>query len=118
MSTEQILWKGTPSQMLNLPVLLLGLLAAGVLTAAVLLTTFVAGPLVIPLIAVTWIACLFPWLCKVISTRFDNYELTNERLKHASGVFSRTIEVLVDDVRPAEGRGHIGFGRGERRRGG
>ena len=94
MSTEQILWKGTPSQVLNLPALLLGFLAAGVLTAAALLTTFVAGPLVIPVIAVAWVVCLFPWFCKMIATRFDNYELTNERLKHSCGVFSRSVEVL------------------------
>lgn len=94
MTTEQILWKGTPSQVLNLPALLVGVLAAGVLTAAALLTTFVAGPLVIPVIAVAWVVCLFPWLCKMIATRFDNYELTNERLKHSRGVFSRSVEVL------------------------
>jgi uncharacterized membrane protein YdbT with pleckstrin-like domain len=94
MTTEEILWKGTPSQVLNLPALILGLLVGGILTAAALLTTFVAGPLVIPVIAVAWVVCLFPWLCKTIATRFDNYELTNERLKHSSGVFSRSVEVL------------------------
>ncbi len=30
----------------------------------------------------------------MIATRFDNYELTNERLKHSCGVFSRSVEVL------------------------
>lgn len=94
MSNEQILWKGIPSQVLNLPALLLGILAAGAITAAALLTTFVAGPLVIPVIAAAWVVCLFPWVCKAIATRFDNYELTNERLKHANGVFSRSVEVL------------------------
>jgi len=94
MSTEQSLWKGTPSQVLNLPALLLGVLAAGILTAAALLTTFVAGPLVVPVIAAAWAVSLFPWLCKTIATRFDNYELTNERLKHSRGVFSRSVEVL------------------------
>ncbi len=94
MTTEQILWQGTPSQVLNLPALVLGLLAGGVLTAVTLLTTFVAGPLVIPVIVVAWLICLFPWFCKGIATRFDNYELTNERLKHSRGVFSRSVEVL------------------------
>jgi uncharacterized membrane protein YdbT with pleckstrin-like domain len=94
MNSEQILWKGTPSQVLNLPALILGLLAGGVLTVAALLTTMVAGPLVIPAIIAVWVVCLFPWLFKMISTRFDNYELTNERLKHSSGVFSRNVDVL------------------------
>lgn len=94
MNSEQILWKGTPSQVLNLPALILGLLAGGVLTVAALLTTIVAGPLVIPAIIAVWVVCLFPWLVKMISTRFDNYELTNERLKHSSGVFSRNVDVL------------------------
>lgn len=103
MSSEPLLWKGTPSQVLNLPSLLLGILVAAAITAAALLTTFVAGPLVIPVIAAAWVVCLFPWLCKSIATRFDNYELTGERLKHARGVFSRSIDVLelyrVKDMR-------------------
>lgn len=103
MNSEQVLWKGTPSQVLNLPALLLGILLAGVLSAAALLTAVVTGPLAPVVIAAAWIACLFPWLCKAVATRFDNYELTNERLKHSRGVFSRTIEVLelyrVKDMR-------------------
>ncbi len=103
MTPETILWKGTPSQVLNLPALILGLLVGAILTTAALLTTFVAGPLVIPVIIVVWVVCLLPWIVKSIATRFDNYELTSERLKHSSGVFSRSIEVLelyrVKDMR-------------------
>lgn len=103
MSSEPLLWKGTPSQVLNLPALLLGVLVAAAVTVAALLTTFVAGPLVIPVIAAAWVVCLFPWLCRTVSTRFNNYELTSERLRHASGVFSRSIDVLelyrVKDMR-------------------
>jgi uncharacterized membrane protein YdbT with pleckstrin-like domain len=94
MNSEQILWKGTPSQVLNFPALILGLLVGGVLTVVALLTTLVAGPFVIPIILAVWVVCLFPWIVKMIVTRFDNYELTNERLKHSSGVFSRNVDVL------------------------
>ena len=94
MNSEEILWKGTPSQVLNLPALILGILLAAILTVAALLTAIVAGPLAIIAIAVAWVVCLFPWVCKAIATRFDNYELTNERLKHSSGVFSRSVEVM------------------------
>ena len=38
MNEEQIIWKGTPSQVLNLPAFLLGALAASVITVAALLT--------------------------------------------------------------------------------
>jgi len=94
MNPEEILWKGTPSQALNLPALLLGIILAGILTVAALLTAIVAGPLAIIAIVVAWVVCLFPWMCKSIATRFDKYELTTERLKHSSGVFSRNVEVL------------------------
>lgn len=103
MNAEEALWKGTPSQVLNLPALILGILVAGVVTAAALLTTLVVGPLVIPAIVAAWAICLLPWLCKAIATRFDNYELTTERLNHSEGVFSRSVEALelyrVKDMR-------------------
>lgn len=103
MNSEETLWKGTPSQVLNLPAFLLGILVAGAVTAAALLTTLVIGPLVIPVIVGAWVICLLPWLFKAIATRFNNYELTTERLKHSRGVFSRSIDVLelyrVKDMR-------------------
>lgn len=94
MDPEQSLWKGTPSQVLHLPSLLLGLVFAIALTAAALLTAVVSGPLAVAAIAAAWLVCLLPWACKAVATRFDNYELTNERLKHASGVLNRRHEVL------------------------
>jgi uncharacterized membrane protein YdbT with pleckstrin-like domain len=103
MEPEQTLWKGTPSQVLHLPSLLLGLLFAGALTAAILLTAFVTGPIALAAAAAAWFVCLLPWMCKAIATRFDNYELTSERLHHRSGVLNRKIEVLelyrVKDMR-------------------
>jgi uncharacterized membrane protein YdbT with pleckstrin-like domain len=94
MNEEQIIWKGTPSQVLNLPAFLLGSLAASVITVAALLTAVVTGPLALIVIAIAWVACLFPWLCKVISTKSNNYVVTNERLKLSTGVFNRKTEVM------------------------
>ena len=94
MNEEQIIWKGTPSQVLNLPAFLLGALAASVITVAALLTAVVTGPLALIVIAIAWVACLFPWLCKVITTKSNNYEVTNERLKLTTGVFNRKTEVM------------------------
>jgi uncharacterized membrane protein YdbT with pleckstrin-like domain len=94
MNEEQLIWKGTPSQVLNLPALFFGILAASALTVAALLTVVVTGPLAIILIAVAWVVCLLPWLGKVISTRFHRYELTNQRFKHITGVFNRRVEVM------------------------
>ena len=94
MNEEQLIWKGTPSQVLNLPALFLGILAASALTVAALLTAVVTGPLALILIAVTWVVCLLPWLGKVIATRFHQYEVTNQRFKQITGVFSRRVEVM------------------------
>ncbi len=94
MDEEQLIWKGTPSQVLNLPALFLGILAASALTVAALLTAVVTGPLAIILIAAAWVVCLLPWLGKVIATRFHQYEVTNQRFKQITGVFSRRVEVM------------------------
>lgn len=103
MDSEQTLWKGTPSQILHLPSLFLGIVFAIALTVAALLTAVLTGPLAFAAIAAAWVVCLLPWLCKAVATRFDNYELTCERFRHSFGVLHRKIEVLelyrVKDMR-------------------
>lgn len=103
MNQESTLWQGTPSQILNLPAFLLGLLIAAILTTVAFFTLVLAGPLLIAVIAAIWVVCLLPWAVKSLATRFDNYVLTSERLRHSSGIFNRNIEVLelyrVKDLR-------------------
>lgn len=94
MNEEQIIWKGTPSQVLSLPAFLLGSLAAAVLTVAALLTAVVTGALALIIIAAAWVVCLIPWALKAITTKFHNYEVTNERLKLTTGVFNRRTDVM------------------------
>ena len=67
---EQSVWKGPPSQVVNLSVFAL----CG-------LTFF----LVVPLFIALW-----HW----IKTRSDVYELTTERILHSVGVFSRSTDTL------------------------
>ncbi len=76
---EQSVWKGSPSQVVNLGVYVL----CG-------LTFF----LIIPIFIALWY-----W----IKTRSDVYELTSERILHSVGVFSRKTDTLelyrVKDIR-------------------
>lgn len=94
MNEEQLIWKGTPSQVLNLPALFLGMIAASALTVAVIFTGLVTGTLAIIVIAVAWSVSLLPWLAKVVATRFHQYEVTDQRFKQITGVFSRRVEVM------------------------
>jgi len=70
MPAETTVWKGTPSQVLNLPVFIL---------------CFLFFWLVIPIFIAFW-----KWL--VIRT--TEYELTTERLKHRYGVFNKEMDDL------------------------
>ena len=94
MSTEEPIWKATPSQVVNLLPLILGALVAGALTAVILLTGWLTGGLIYAILPVVWLVCLIPWLWKALKTKFYNYEMTNERLKLTTGIFSRKTDVL------------------------
>ena len=93
MDEERTLWEGTPSQILNLPVLVLCALVAGLLIGAAFLfreqvgpgAYAIAGAAVIPLFIGFW---------KWLRTRTTKYHLTTERLHLTSGIFSRTTEDL------------------------
>ncbi len=91
---ENVVWEATPSQIMNLPAFILGSIIAAAATVGSVLLLPVAGPLFPAIVAGIWIVCLFPWLAKVISTKFYNYRLTSQRLKVATGVFSRHTDVL------------------------
>lgn len=85
MSEETSLWKGSPSQWLNL----------GPFTAAILLTAgIVAGGLFFP---PAFIALILPpvyavW--KYLVVRMEVYELTNERLLITRGVINQKIDEI------------------------
>ncbi|MEZ5300333.1 MAG: hypothetical protein R3F11_06655 [Verrucomicrobiales bacterium] len=65
MNNEQSVWKGSPSQVLNLPALLLGAVVAGAVTAAALIF---ALPFAVPIIIAAWVVCLLPWAWKRAGT--------------------------------------------------
>lgn len=70
MPEEQIVWKGSPSQVTNLGAYILCLLLFW---------------LVVPI----FIAGYLFW-----RTKTENYELTTERLRHSSGILSRSTEAM------------------------
>src|SRR5688572_5460671 len=70
MTTDEVVWSGSPSQVLNLPVYIVGFLLCW---------------LVVPIFIVIW-----KWLV----LRNIRYELTTERLKVRQGVFNK----LLDEV--------------------
>ena len=70
MDGEKIIWKGTPSPVLNLKVYVLcGLFCW----------------LIIPILIAAW---------KWFELRQIQYELTSQRLKHRSGIFNRKTDVI------------------------
>jgi uncharacterized membrane protein YdbT with pleckstrin-like domain len=81
--SEDILWKGSPSQVLNLGKFLVGLLLiAGI---------GVGGTFFPP----AWAAIVLPlaWMIwEFLKVRCRVYELTTERLRLYSGVFNQTID--------------------------
>jgi uncharacterized membrane protein YdbT with pleckstrin-like domain len=70
MSEEQVVWKGSPSQVVNLGYYILCL---------------VTCLLVVPIFIAVYL---------YIKTRTENYEVTTERLKHSTGILSRQTETM------------------------
>ncbi|MGE9270088.1 MAG: PH domain-containing protein [Verrucomicrobiales bacterium] len=83
--SEKVIWKGSPSQLLNLGVYLIGLL---------LVVAIGVGGMFFP---PGWIALILPvaWmLWAFLTVRCRTYELTTERLRLSDGVFNQQIDEL------------------------
>ena len=81
---ETIIWRGTPSQWTNFGTYLLCLvLATGVVAAYILVTP--PQPLILLGLALPIIWALSRW----IATSCNRYEVTSERVKITTGLFSR-----------------------------
>ncbi len=84
---EQSLWKGTPSQWLNLWPFVWSLLGAAVIIVASIL-------LMMPLLLVALIFPIVYSLWKVLVVRNRIYELTTERLRVQTGVFNHELDEI------------------------
>jgi len=85
MNDETVLWRGSPSQWLNLgPYLIALLLAAGIVAGGIFFAPAFVG-LVLPVLFAVW-----NYLC--VKTRV--YELTSERLKITSGVINQHVDEI------------------------
>ena len=86
--TEEIetpLWKGTPSQWLNIgPFSLALLLSAGIAVGGILFPPAFAG-LILPLIWMIW---------RFLVIRCEIFELTSQRLRISHGVFNQKIDEI------------------------
>lgn len=81
--SEEVLWKGSPSQVLNLGKYLLALiLAAGIGTGGIFFPPVWIG-LVLPLGWALWI---------FVETRATRHELTTERIRLCEGVFNQKMD--------------------------
>ncbi|RYD46956.1 MAG: hypothetical protein EOP85_06405, partial [Verrucomicrobiaceae bacterium] len=87
MNEETPLWKGSPSQWLNLgPFSLCLLLAIGIVIAAIL-----SGPL-LPLVLLA-LAIPLVWLIwRYLVVRSQLFELTSERLRVTTGIINQHID--------------------------
>jgi len=91
---ETLVWKGSPSQWTNFGSYFFSLLVAAIIAAAYFLTP--AGPLLLIALAGPLGYILVRWL----GTRSNVYEVTTERIRSSSGVFSRrTTELELYRVR-------------------
>lgn len=83
--SENVLWKGRPSQLLNLGSYLVGLL--------LIVGIGIGGSFFPPV----WIALILPFgwmLWRYLTVRCQVYELTNERLRLYTGVLNQKIDEL------------------------
>ena len=85
---ETVLWKGSPSQWTNFGVYFFCVLIAVLIVAAFFLTA--AGPLVLVALIVPLGYIMVRWL----ETRSNVYEITTERIRLTTGVFSRRSNEL------------------------
>lgn len=89
MTQENSLWKGSPSQWLNLGPFTVALLAAG----GILIGAFASGPLFpVVLIALVLPAAYLLWCYLVVRTQV--FELTSERLRVTRGVINQKIDEI------------------------
>lgn len=87
MAEETSLWKGCTSQLVHFWTYFLWfIVAAGIAVAAVIL--------LIPLLFVALLLPLIGMLARYIITRSTVYELTTQRLRKTSGVFSKQLDEL------------------------
>jgi uncharacterized membrane protein YdbT with pleckstrin-like domain len=85
MTEENLLWKGSPSQWLNLGPFAAALLAAAaIMVGGVFLAPVLAG-LALPLGYVIW---------KYLVVRSHVYELTSERLRFTRGVINQQVDEI------------------------
>ncbi|MBX7211066.1 MAG: PH domain-containing protein [Verrucomicrobiaceae bacterium] len=87
MPEETSLWKGCTSQLVYFWTYLIWIVVAGgVFVAGILLALpLLFAALVLPLIGVLW---------RYLVTRTTTYELTTQRLRKTSGIFSKTLDEL------------------------
>lgn len=94
MEEEQSIWSGNPSQILNLHIFLLCLLAAGGLIGAAVYFRDDLKPAMMYVIAGLAVIPLAIAFVRYLQTKFWRYELTTERLRIRRGILSRTTDEI------------------------
>jgi len=98
---ERVVWQGTPSPLVNLPLYLLLFLGAVLATAGLLWLRGRGGGAVVGwLIVAAWAICLLVALAAYVKLRATKYTLTSERLRVTTGIFStETDDIELRRVR-------------------
>ncbi|HEY1120846.1 MAG TPA: PH domain-containing protein [Haloferula sp.] len=81
--SEEVLWKGSPSQVLNLGKYIVALLLAIGIAVGGLFFPLAWAALLIPLVWVIW---------TFVETKSVRHELTTERIRMTSGIFNQKLD--------------------------
>jgi uncharacterized membrane protein YdbT with pleckstrin-like domain len=94
MDEETIVWEGSPSQIINLPIYLLCGLGVGILLGGAMLAAGRVSPLAAYALAGAAIVPLLIGLAQWLRTWCQRYAITTERIRIRQGVLSRKTDAV------------------------
>lgn len=85
-TTEEIIWEGSQSQVLNFGIFI----STGIISIIILVLSFMFFPLAAALVIIPLVYMLIKW----ITVRNHRYKVTTERIFYTTGIFSKRTEAL------------------------
>ncbi|MEO8514069.1 MAG: PH domain-containing protein [Ignavibacteria bacterium] len=85
-TTEEIIWEGSQSQVLNFGIFI----STGIISIIILVLSLMFFPLAAVLVVIPLVYMLIKW----ITVRNHRYKVTTERIFYTTGIFSKRTEAL------------------------